>query len=162
ISLSPMSSGEIAEIVARRVGADGLSQELSQWLSTRCEGNPLFGQELAVMLVEDGSAVIENGTCRLAQRESADQPRPVPTTVQSVLAARIDRLSAGDQLIIKVAAVFGRHFRLDMLTAVSPVQEEVAALGSRIERIAATGLLVRIPDRTNAFTFSHALVQEVS
>jgi hypothetical protein len=42
----------------------------------------------------------------------------VPETIQQVLAARIDRLGAGQKAAIQLAAVLGREFSLELATQV--------------------------------------------
>jgi predicted ATPase len=65
---------------------------------TRGEGNPFFLEELA-------RAIRDHVT------DAADVA--VPETVQQVLAARVDRLTADQKAALQVAAVLGREFALD-------------------------------------------------
>ena len=107
ISLAPMVASEIGELVAARVGADRLSDDLARWIQQRCEGNPLFALEIALMLIEEGSAAVRDGTCVLVADGPARSLASLPDTVRGVIAVRIDRLRAEDQLTLKVAAVLG-------------------------------------------------------
>ena len=89
IALRAMDGGEIRQIVARRIGAERLSDDLTRWIELKCEGNPLFAEEIAVMLVESGAAVIHDGVGDIAgSRQLGDSPL-VPDTVHGVLAARM-------------------------------------------------------------------------
>src|SRR5207248_11338202 len=63
----------------------------SDLLIERTEGNPLFLEESVRALVETADLVGEPGAYRLAQAAGTIQ---VPPTVQTILASRIDRLSA--------------------------------------------------------------------
>jgi tetratricopeptide (TPR) repeat protein len=71
------------------------------------EGNPLFVREVVRMLVDDG-----------VLRRQGEQWRPtievdaisVPPTIQSLLAARVERLPADERTVLEVAAVVGREF----------------------------------------------------
>lgn len=162
IGLTAMTPPEIHEVVVRRIGADQLSDDLARWIDGRCDGNPLFAQELTLMLVERGIAAVEGGTCRVAGARSLTDLASLPDTVHGVLATRIDRLPAEEQLSLKVAAVLGRDFQLEALAAISPMPGPVAELQARIERIAGTGLLRVAPDAPAHVSFSHALVQEVA
>jgi class 3 adenylate cyclase len=162
IALTPMDGGAIREIAARRIGAARLSEELARWIELKCEGNPLFAREIIVTLVETAAAVVHDGVCGVSgNRPLSDMP-VLPETVHGVLAARIDRLAADDQLTLKVAAILGRDFRLESLAALSPVAESAAALRERLDRIVRTGLLDSSTDDVSGLSFSHALVQDVA
>jgi hypothetical protein len=162
IVLAALPAREIREIVARRIGTERLADELTQWIEARCEGNPLFAQELTLMLIERGAATIQEGSCVVAGDRRLTDMASLPDTVHGVLAARIDRLPADDQLALKVAAILGRDFRLESLAAISPIPEPADALLARVERIVKTGLLCESASGSDALSFSHALVQEVA
>jgi class 3 adenylate cyclase/tetratricopeptide (TPR) repeat protein len=98
----------------------------------RAEGNPLFLEQL-----------LRNA------RESA--VGSVPPTIQSLVLARIDRLSARDKLALQAASVIGKHFTLEGLRAL--VEDD----GYRCDALVAADL-VR-PDGGD-YLFAHALIQE--
>jgi class 3 adenylate cyclase/tetratricopeptide (TPR) repeat protein len=159
IALTAMESPEICEIVARRIGAERLSDDLARWIEGRCEGNPLFAQELTLMLIERGAATIHDGVCAVAGNRTLTE---LPETVHAVLATRIDRLPVDDQLTLKVAAILGRNFHVESLAAISPLPVAPDALRARIDRIVSTGLLFESRETASAIAFSHGLVQEVA
>lgn len=161
IALDAMAPLEIRGIVASRLGASELSSELGQWIEGRCEGNPLFAEEIALMLVERGAVRVRDGCAEVTGEQPLAQ-LSMPDTVHGVLAARIDRLAADDQLTVKIAAVLGRHFRVDSLSAIHPQPEAPDALRARVERIERTGLLAGSRGAPQVFSFSHALVHEVA
>ena len=63
-------------------------------------GIPLFLEELAHTVVEEATS----------SRQSV-----LPTTLQAVLAARIDRLVPEAKWLLQVAAVIGKHIPLPLL-----------------------------------------------
>jgi predicted ATPase len=73
-------------------------------LIARTQGNPFFLEESVRTLVETGVLLGERGAYRLAQPLDTLQ---VPVTVQALLAARINRLSAEDKRLLQTAAVIG-------------------------------------------------------
>lgn len=162
ISLEPMVASEIRELVAARVGAHRLSDDLARWIQQRCEGNPLFALEIALMLIEEGAAAVRDGTCVLADDGPERSLASLPDTVRGVIAVRIDRLRAEDQLTLKVAAVLGRQVDFEALRAISPLSEPRDELMTRVMRVVTTGLMSLPPERMLTFEFSHALVQEVA
>ncbi len=82
-------------------------RELPARIAERTGGNPFFAEEVVQSLIEDGSLEGERGAYRLAR--PLDQV-PLPPTVQSVLAARIDRLPEREKRVLQAASVVGREF----------------------------------------------------
>jgi class 3 adenylate cyclase/tetratricopeptide (TPR) repeat protein len=162
IALTAMESPEIREIVARHIGAERLSDDLARWIEGRCEGNPLFAQQLTLMLIERDAATIHDGVCAVAGNRTLTEMPSLPETVHAVLATRIDRLPVDDQLTLKVAAILGRNFHVESLAAISPLPEPPDALRARIDRIVRTGLLFESQESGSPIAFSHGLVQEVA
>ena len=105
-------------------------------------------------LVEDRSLAGEQGAYRLT-RGFADAR--VPATVQTVLAARIDRLSVGDKQVLETAAVIGRTFSEAVLEAV--IGDDV---GASLRLLCAAEFLQERSAPAAEYRFSHPLTQEVA
>jgi class 3 adenylate cyclase/tetratricopeptide (TPR) repeat protein len=161
IALAPMAATEIRSVVAARVGAADLADDLARWIQDRCEGNPLFGIEIALMLLEGGSATVRDGKCALVEG-AAGGLESLPNTVRGVIAVRIDRLAAEEQLTLKVASVLGRQFDVESLRSIHPLSAPAGELLDTIRGVVTTGLLSPPSDGASSFAFSHALVQEVA
>jgi predicted ATPase len=122
------------------------------------EGNPFFLEECVRTLAETDALVGQRGNFRLGT------PLPeldVPATVQAILAARIDRLSAPDKRLLQAAAVIGRVVPLPLLLAVAD-GGEAEVLGG-LARFQGRELLQEsqlFPDPE--YTFTHALTQDVA
>src|SRR5262249_61530765 len=84
--------------------SDGSLVPLKQRVLVRTQGNPFFVEESVQSLIETGGVVGEPGAYRLG---TPSQTLQVPTTVQAVLAARIDRLPAEAKHLLQTAAVIG-------------------------------------------------------
>jgi tetratricopeptide (TPR) repeat protein len=136
-------------------GADLVS--LKRQVTHRTGGNPFFIEEMVRALFEQG-ILVQNG--------SVKQARPLeqaylPVTVQGVLAARIDRLPAGDRELLHTVAVFGREFPLELVQrmAAAPTDE----LKRGLSRLQAGGFIYEQPAADKIeFAFKHALTQEVA
>jgi tetratricopeptide (TPR) repeat protein len=109
-------------------------------------------------LVETQVLIGEPGDYHLA----APLPRlQVPTTVQAVLAARIDRLPPEEKGVLQAAAVIGKDVPVPLLQAIAEVHE--GALRRGLASLQAAEFLYetrRFP--TLAYAFKHALTQEVA
>ncbi len=84
-------------------------QDLKRYLA-KTEGTPFFMEEVVQELVEQGvlSARRRRGTACCAP--TSQLRLHIPTTVQGVLAARIDRLAPEEKTLLQQLAVIGREF----------------------------------------------------
>jgi tetratricopeptide (TPR) repeat protein len=158
VRLDPLPAASAEAFLAGLLGDDPSLAPLLPLLIARTAGNPFFLEESVRTLVETAALVGTPGVYRLA---APLQGLPVPTTVQAVLAARIDRLSAEDKRLLQTAAVVGTEVPLALLQAIADVTEE--GLHHGLARLQAAEFLYEVtlfPDR--AYTFKHALTHEVA
>ena len=121
-------------------------------------GNPFFLEETVRTLVETGALAGERGAYRLTRPVEALQ---VPATVQTILAARIDRLPAEEKQLLQAASVIGKHVPYALLAAIAEQPEEALRRGlahlQEAEFLYETQLF---PDLE--YTFKHALTHDVA
>ena len=163
IDLGPLHPDETRALACRRLGAKRLDESVARFIVERSGGNPFFSEELCNALRDGGHILVEDGCCRFAP-ESGDASRlNVPTTVQGVVSARIDRLNGRERLAMKVASVNGREFSLRMLRSVHPVENDHPHLPASVDRMVALGFAVPLGDPAGGvFEFRHAIVREVA
>ncbi len=152
-ALPPEGAGELLEAL---LGEDPGLAPLKQLLIKR--GNPFFLEETVRTLVETKALAGDRGRYRLAQPVQAIQ---VPSTVQAMLAARIDRLSSEDKRLLQTASVVGRDVPLVVLQAIAELPDE--ALRGGLDRLQVAEFLYETglyPDLD--YTFKHALTHEVT
>jgi tetratricopeptide (TPR) repeat protein len=144
----------LAELAGDDPGLDSLKRLLIE----RTEGNPLFLEESIRTLVEAGALAGERGAYHLAR--PVDSIR-VPATVQTVLAARIDRLGPEVKRLLQAAAVIGKDVPFALLRAIGALDE--ASLRRDLAQLQAAELLYEaslFPELE--YTFKHALTHEVA
>jgi tetratricopeptide (TPR) repeat protein len=108
--------------------------------------------------VETGALIGERGAYRLTRPIQAID---VPSTVQVILAARIDRLSAEDKQLLQTAKVIGKDVPLILLQAVAEPGEDAVHRGLTNLQSAEFLYETRLfPD--SEYTFKHALTHEVA
>src|SRR5438105_4524348 len=90
----------------------------------RTEGTPFFMEEMVRALLEDG-VLKANGAVKLAKSINAVR---IPTTVQAVIASRIDRLPPAEKELLQTAAVIGREFQLRTCDAYAESRTRAKAL----------------------------------
>jgi class 3 adenylate cyclase/predicted ATPase len=139
-----------------RVNDSGL-HALKQLILDKTEGTPFFMEEVVQELRERGV---------LSDRETTGRsPLPtelhIPTTVQGVLAARIDRLAPDEKTLLQQLAVIGREFPLSLVRQVVPqAEEELYRLLSSLQRKEFLYEQPAFPEVE--YMFKHALTQEVA
>ena len=115
IPLLPLSVEAVAEMLGELLGDDPSLAPLPAYLVERTGGNPFFVEEVVRALAEDGTLDGRPGAYRLSRPLAT---AGLPASVQSVLAARIDRLSADQKPVLQSAAVIGRTFAEGVLARV--------------------------------------------
>src|SRR4029453_12304402 len=83
------------------------------------------------------------------------------TTVQAVLAARIDRLPSTEKRLLHTAAVIGTEVPLPLLHAIAEMPEAAVYDGRRHLQAAEFLYETRLVPE-HAYTFKHALTHEVA
>ena len=152
-ALPPEYAGEFLDAV---LGGDSALEPLKRSLVRR--GNPFFIEESIQTLVETGALVGERGAYRPAR---PIQDIEVPATVQTILAARMERLSADDKRLLQTASVIGKDVPAALLRAVADTDESGVERG--IERLRAAEFLYETRSFPDAeYTFKHTLTHEVA
>jgi class 3 adenylate cyclase/tetratricopeptide (TPR) repeat protein len=154
--LDALPAESAAELLDALLGEDPELAPLKQLLVKR--GNPFFLEETVWTLVETKALAGERGRYRLIQPVQAIQ---VPTTVQVVLAARIDRLPAEEKQLLQVASVIGKDVPFALLRSIVELPDE--PLRRRLDGLQAAEFLYEaglFPDLE--YTFKHALTHEVA
>lgn len=158
LRLDPLDRWETQELVRALLGDDPSLATLTPLLVERSDGVPLFAEETVRTLVQDGRLEGRPSRYRALVPVTAVE---VPPTVQSVIAARIDRLEEDDRHLLQAAAVVGKDVPVALLEAVAglPPDRLAAALG----RLQAAEFLFETqcyPERE--YTFKHAITHDVA
>jgi adenylate cyclase len=155
-TLAPLSDSHIAELIKGLLGEHPSVRGLSMVIADRAAGVPFAAEEIVRDLAERGELEGDPGAC-VCVREVRDIH--VPASLQAIIGARIDRLSATAKRTLHAAAVIGAQFDTELLGSVldsTPDSMDVAPLieTALVEQIAFT------PHATYAFT--HPLIQMVA
>jgi DNA-binding SARP family transcriptional activator len=140
IVLDALSTVETSALVWQLLGERPFIPDLLERVVEVAEGNPLFLEQLLVFVAEEGAVV----------------GRPLPPTIQALLAARLDRLGPGERAVLSRAAVVGREFDLTELEALLEPQF-VATVKRHLRTLAGRGFVQAVED---GYRFRHVLVQE--
>ena len=161
ISIGPLSGAECEELIANLLGRIELPKDATDRILESAEGTPLFVEEMVSMMIDDGLLVRDGGQW-VATGDLADVP--VPSTIQALLAARLDQLGSEERAVIGLAAVAGKQFHVGAVVAMVADDEQLDVRAALME-------LVRRdligPDRSllageDAFRFRHLLVRDAA
>ena len=135
LPLKALAEEETAMLIA--AVAPEIAPATVRRLVERADGIPLFAEELA--------------------REVAVNDQAIPSTLQDLLAARLDTLGAA-KIIAQSAASIGREFSVDLLRRIVHCDE--TALAQQLRRLQDAGIVRS--EATGILHFRHALVRDAA
>jgi adenylate cyclase len=150
--LDPFSEAETMHMVDALLEGAEPAPTARDLIVKRAEGNPLFIEELTGYLRDRG---LLSSAGRLALAEG-----DVPSSIQDLLAARIDRLSASQKRTLQLAAILGRQFPLLLLEAIAAPEQDVKTDIADLARLDLLREAQLFPDVR--YSFTHLLIQQVA
>ncbi len=159
LRLDPLRSESAEEMLSVLLGEGSYLTALRRLIIERTEGNPFFIEETVQVLFEEGALRRDGAAVRLTK--PPDELR-IPATVQSILAARIDRLPPDEKTLLQTLAVIGRDFTLPLIAHVlaTTSPEEIPAMLANLQLAEFIYEQPSVGDIE--YTFKHALTQEVA
>jgi class 3 adenylate cyclase/DNA-binding SARP family transcriptional activator len=134
-----------ARALVQQAGGDDLESARTASIVEMAEGNPLFLEQLVAVGAENGRSAL-------------------PSTIQTVLAARIDHLEPGARAALEHGSVQGQAFYVGALAERLP-EEDRADLATHLVSLVQRQLIR--PDRSDlpgqdSFRFAHGLLRETA
>lgn len=167
LALAPLNEEHSRALLANLVGPTAqLSADALQFIAQRADGNPFYLEELLAMLIERG--VIGPGAPDWAK---LGESQAVPTTITSLLQARLEMLPETERHMLQAAAVIGRTFWDDALIDVLLRDDQTRASARRhvamgLDALRRRDLIVLRPDSsfrtTQEYLFRHALMRDAA
>lgn len=152
IALAPLRDSEATALLDELLGSHASTVGLRESITERAAGNPFFAEEIVRELAERGVLKGRPG----AYVSTADITEvSVPATLQTTIAARIDRLDADAKRTLTAAAVIGSRFDTELLTVLGVEPAVADLLAARlIDQVTFTGQ----PE----YVFHHPLIRAVA
>ncbi len=142
VLLEPLAPRETELLIA---GLAQLEEGLAARILEASEGNPLFVEEIVALL-----------------QESGDREVTIPSTIQVLLAARLDQLDPAERDVLQRGAVEGRIFHRGAVLALSA---EGTGLTAHLTALVRKELIrteqAQLPGE-DAFRFRHLLIREAA
>lgn len=121
IRLGPLNRAAVDQYLQTRLRLKQIPAQVSRSLLHYSEGHPFFLSALVDALLEKSpappsEAALLNHVSQLAGR--------APTTIQTMIEAKLTQLSGPELQLLEAASVLGLHFDLQALSAVLQLEEE--------------------------------------
>jgi hypothetical protein len=152
LRLEPMTASDIRHLLETRLGVASAPDALIRQVTERAEGNPLFGEEILSFLIQRGALRVTAGNVEF-DPDAGDIG--LPASLQSLLAARADRLPREDRALLQAAAAIGRRFDRTLLALVVEAED----VGARLENLHALDIVHR-EGRSSDYAFKHVLLRD--
>jgi DNA-binding SARP family transcriptional activator len=160
VELPPLSEADTGRLLSALLAHHRLPESVGPALLAAVGGNPLFAEEYVRMLRDRRPLPGAGGDP--AGREGGELP--LPESVHTIIAARLDTLPADEKAALQDAAVLGRIGWVGALAAVSGWQR--AGVEACLERLRDKEYLYRAGRSSMAgereYGFRHVLVREVA
>ena len=159
ISLSPLSNAESSEVVDHLVGPNVLPAETQEMVIEKAEGNPYYIQEIIHALMSQGILVQEDGRWQATKAVSSIE---LPDSLQNLLLARIDRLSAEERQLVQVASVIGTVFWSEVLAF---LVDDATVVKQHLTAVQRNQLIVdrgHVPNLGMEYAFKSTLVRDAA
>ena len=158
LRLDALGHDNADEMLSAMLGESDSLLPLKQLIIETTGGTPFFMEETVQALFDEGALKRSEGSVELIKPLASLR---IPPTVQTILAARIDRLRNDEKTLLQTLAVLGRQFVLSLARAVAGHSEE------ELERLLANLQLGEFvyeqPSISDVeYIFKHALTQEVA
>jgi class 3 adenylate cyclase/tetratricopeptide (TPR) repeat protein len=157
--LQPLSEEESAQVIEHLLGDAAIPAEVRARIIAAAEGNPLFVQQVLSMMIDDGLLRRDDGRW-IATGDLADLA--IPGSIQALLAARLDLLTAQERAVIEPASVIGHVFEKPPVVELAPdaVRADVES-----HLLAMTQKQLLRPEREQSdydYRFHHILIRDAA
>lgn len=162
VHLEPLTRADLALLVGRLV--TNLPQDLSEELVDRAEGLPLFAVETVRALLDQNLVDVQDGRYVLRDPSAVDVGAlSAPTSLQALVAARLDTLPADERLVVDRASVLGQVF---FESGIRSLCTDVPSLDGVLTALVRRQVIGRETDRLSAdfghFRFLQGVVRQVA
>ncbi len=126
LTLQPLDDARSREFIDRLIGSEVLPEKTLDLILDKAEGNPYYIRELVHTLISQGTLERDAETGKWHTTRVVDS-LDLPDSLQSMLLARIDRLTPDERRVLQLSAVIGRVFWSNVLTKLTASESAPAA-----------------------------------
>ena len=152
-SLTRLSHAEVKTMIGDVLRGESIPQKLVDQIIEKADGVPLFIEELT-----SGTLIAPSRTRTASERSAQSASLRVPETLSDALMERLDRV-APSRRVAQIAAVIGREFSKDLLSAASQIDE--GDMQSALSLLEEADIIYRVGISPFVrFAFKHVLLRD--
>lgn len=155
IHFKHLTPTECDELTRQLLHSDEVPEAILQLIRSRADGNPMFIEEIVRNLLEEG---IVESTPGSAPRviKNLDEVT-IPSSIQGMFVARIDKLATDLKEILLTSAVIGPVFKLALLQRLFPTVD----LENKLARLVEMGMIFESKSFPEIeYSFRNIMIQE--
>lgn len=138
IELDRLTTSQIKVLIANSLGESDLPRDRINEVVDRCDGNPLFAEEI------------------IRQIDKTNPDGEIPATIDSMFQQQFDSLDPGLQQCLRNASVLGREFSLEALVLMPQHDRNIT---NAIDTLRDNNIITDSPD-SGFLAFKHALIRD--
>jgi tetratricopeptide (TPR) repeat protein len=157
VNLNKLSNRESLAMVTHLLGTEDIGNDLEELILEKTEGIPFYIEEFIKSLKDLNAIERTNGTYYLTKDIQAVS---IPSTIQDVIMARVDKLQERAKNLLQTGSVIEREFSYKLIKTVSNLSEQ--ELLPQLSVLKDSELIFErgiYPEST--YIFKHALTREV-
>ena len=156
IKLDDLSSSEARVMMKSLLNTESVPSDLQVFVQEKVGGNPFYLEELINSLIDMETLMRDEKGWRLSGTiHDAD----IPSTINGVISARLDRLDKESRRLLREASVIGRAFLYEILKRVTELRNRIDLYLKGLEGLDFIRTKSFHPDLE--YIFKHALIHEV-
>lgn len=156
IRLQDLSLSEAQDMLESLLKTETLPSDLKRFVRDKAEGNPFYLEELVNSLIESETLLRDNGSWKITRPITESD---ISSTINGLIAGRLDCLEKETKRILQEASVIGRAFLYEILKKVTELGDRIDPGLNVLERLDLIRTRTIQPDLE--YMFKHPLTQEV-
>ena len=154
VELKDLETEAVNELLAAHLGV--VPEAVARLVRERAGGNPFYVEEVVRHLMEAGILGIVDEGYQLVREL---RPEDLPGSIESLIAARLDRLRSDSRRVAQTSAVIGRNFLFRVLARLPDVHD---AARSGTAELTARQLIIEQARDPLEYAWKHAIAREVA
>lgn len=158
VAMRPLDDDSGRAMLADMLGPSDTNADLKDRIISHTANVPLFIEEVCRSLKDSGMLRGQWGDLALMRPV---EELGIPSSIQGVIAARLDRVSRQERLVLQIAAALGQRSSEAMLRKAAALSEDV--LQDCLSALDRAELLVNVDSELDrSFEFPHEMVRQVT
>lgn len=124
LHLKSLSNDVLLNLAQKQLSINEMSSDLRGLILRKCEGNPLYLNELLLNLTRNNLIAENEVTGQLSLKPIAGRVM-IPDSLRGIISASIDNLEDETKEVLKIASVIGRDFIYRLLEAIEKSKNDL-------------------------------------